>query len=87
MKSLWRVLRVARWSVPVLSFSFLVFVWIRAGMDVRYMMRVLVHRDSSTSDYLWKHSMPVRPAMPWIPWLEAPECSAVTWSARAGGGS
>jgi CubicO group peptidase (beta-lactamase class C family) len=45
------------WLLPVLLFG---FVWMRAGFDARYMIRVLWHRDSSTSDYRWKDSRVIR---------------------------
>lgn len=77
MTSLRRVVRHARWAVPVLLFAFLFFLWIESGRDVRYMMRVLVHRGSSTSDYRWKDSMPVAPAARPSPWREVPDCGAV----------
>jgi len=77
MKPIRRIVRRALWVVPAMLFALLGFLWIRAGMDVRYMMRVLVHRDSSTSDYRWKDSMPVAPAAAPTPWREAPDCGAV----------
>lgn len=69
--------RVLRWGVPAALITFVAFLWLKAGMDLRYMIRVLAHRDSSTSDYRWKDSMAVRPATPSIPWREAPDCDAV----------
>jgi CubicO group peptidase (beta-lactamase class C family) len=72
-----RVLRYVRLVVPASVLAFLAFLWVKAGMDVRYMMRVLVHRDSSTSDYRWKDSMPIQAATPSIPWREAPDCGSV----------
>ncbi len=47
------------WVIPAAVLVLLVFLWFRAGRDLHYMMRVLVHRDSSTSDYQWKRSAPV----------------------------
>lgn len=78
MTALKRISRHTLWLLPAMLFAFLLFLWIKAGMDVRYMMRVLVHRDSSTSDYRWKDSMPVAPAASPSPWREAPDCPAVT---------
>jgi len=67
-------LRHAIWLVPVL---FLGFLWMRAGFDIRYMARVLWHRESNTDDYLWKASRTV-PASPHPrPWPTRPCPSGV----------
>jgi CubicO group peptidase (beta-lactamase class C family) len=79
MKSSIGIWRYVRWiGVPAsILLALLAFLWFRSGWDIRYMMRVLVHRESSTSDFQWKDSMPVAPAAVVVPWLEAPNCSAV----------
>jgi CubicO group peptidase (beta-lactamase class C family) len=64
----------ALWIVPVAMF---VFLWISAGMDIRYLMRVLIHGDASTDDYRWKDSMSVSASETPVPWPESRDCSAV----------
>ena len=64
-------------AVLAMLLAFVGFLWVRAGMDARYLLRVLVHGDSSTSDHEWKDSMAVAAASPSIPWTEAPDCGGV----------
>jgi len=72
-----RVLRHLLWGIPATLLVCLVALWFRAGRDVGYLMRVLVHRESSTDDYRWKRSMPVAPSATPLPWPEARDCGAV----------
>jgi CubicO group peptidase (beta-lactamase class C family) len=67
----------ALWLLPLALVAFLAFLWLRAGMDLAYMTRVLVHRDSSTGDYRWKRSLTIAPAASPLPWPQAQRCPAV----------
>lgn len=58
------------WIVPL---GFLLFLWSRADWDVRYLVRVLWHRDSSTCDLDWKDQRKVA-AMHAKPWKQAGTC-------------
>jgi CubicO group peptidase (beta-lactamase class C family) len=69
-----RLLLHAVWLGPAALFGFFVM---QGGCDVRYTMRVLVHRESNTDDYLWKRSMRVPGASTPAHWAEAPACAAV----------
>lgn len=69
MRRFWHLV----WLGPLVLFGFL---WMRAGWDLRYLVRVLVHRDSSTSDLHWKDAVIVAPVAP-VPWREAPDCDRV----------
>lgn len=53
------------------------FLCMRAGWDVRYLVRVLWHRDSSTSDREWKRAARVAPAAAPVRWREASDCARV----------
>ena len=66
-----RAVRRALWLITVLVVALFGFLWLRAGMDVHYLLRVLIHRDSSTSDYHWKRAATVAPAATPSPWREA----------------
>jgi hypothetical protein len=78
MRDRWkRVLRRALWMIPAALVLFLGFLWLEAGRDLGYLMRVLVHRDSSTDDYQWKASAGVAAAPTVARWPEAPDCAAV----------
>lgn len=59
-----RRLKHLLWIVPL---GFFVFLLWRADWDVRYLVRVLWHRDSSTHDLSWKDQRPIaaRRAQPW----------------------
>ena len=35
---------------------FVLYLWMSAGWDFAYMVRVLWHQDSGTDDYRWKRS-------------------------------
>ena len=61
MRRLWHL----GWLAPLL---FVGFLWMRAGFDLRYMVRVLWHRDSKTSDYRWKDSIPIPASTHPRPW-------------------
>ncbi|MCE9575316.1 MAG: beta-lactamase family protein [Deltaproteobacteria bacterium] len=63
--------------LAALLFAFLIFLWFRAGRDLAYMLRVLGHRDSSTSDYRWKDAMGVAPAPAPRPWPSRDGCGPV----------
>jgi CubicO group peptidase (beta-lactamase class C family) len=67
--------KVAFVLAPILAVTLL---WVAAGMDMRYLARVLWHRDSSTDDHLWKAYTEV-PAAP-VPaaWPQVQQCPAVT---------
>ncbi|MEO7729955.1 MAG: serine hydrolase, partial [Kofleriaceae bacterium] len=62
------------WVGPAAMFGML---WLYAGCDVRYMMRVLVRQESNTDDYQWKRSMPVAPSTTPARWPETRDCDAV----------
>lgn len=68
VRSIWHLL----WLGPVLLFGFLL---VRADFDVRYLGRVLWHRDSSTSDYRWKASQAIAASTHPQPWRETHGCS------------
>lgn len=72
------------WIAPS---ALLAFLWMRAGMDTRYLLRVIVHRDSSTSDYLWKRSMRVARSESPSPWPALDDCPSVAqaFSSEPGG--
>jgi len=53
----------------------LVFTW--AVFDLSYIVRVLVHRDSHTDDYLWKRTVRLAPAATPVVWREVHGCDAV----------
>lgn len=72
-----RVVVHALWIIPALAVAGFMFLWWRAGWDLPYLMRVLRHRDASTSDYRWKRAMPVEPSTTPVPWPAAPACDAV----------
>lgn len=72
-----RILVRSLWVVLAALVGLFIFLWIRAGMDARYMMRVLIRRESNTDDYQWKRSMSVSPSPTSSPWPEAHECGAV----------
>ncbi len=46
MRRLWHAL----WIAPLALILFLGFLWMKADWDLRYMLRVLWHRDASTDD-------------------------------------
>lgn len=58
------------WILPL---GFFVFMLWRAEWDVRYLGRVLWHRDSSTKDLEWKDQRAVAPTKPQL-WKLAGEC-------------
>ena len=70
-----RAVRRALWLITVLVVALFGFLWLRAGMDVHYLLRVLIHRDSSTSDYHWKRAATVAPAATPSPWPRFPPYS------------
>jgi CubicO group peptidase (beta-lactamase class C family) len=57
------------WIAPLLLFGFL---FVRADFDLRYLVRVLYHRDSSTSDYRWKASRDIAASAHPRPWPTRP---------------
>jgi CubicO group peptidase (beta-lactamase class C family) len=63
------------WLVPLAAVAFLVFLWLQAGLDVRYLGRVLWYRDASADDFRWKRSAPVAARTP-APWRETRQCGA-----------
>jgi len=72
-----RAVRHALWLVPAGVLCLFGFLWLRAGMDLAYLMRVVVHRDSSTSDYRWKRASAVTPSSTPVPWRQVADCSPV----------
>ncbi|HSN30375.1 MAG TPA: serine hydrolase [Kofleriaceae bacterium] len=70
----WRCLLHLLWLAPAALFMFL---WMRAGWDIRYLVRVLWHRDASTSDYEWKAHAPVAASSQPVAWPVAPACDRV----------
>jgi CubicO group peptidase (beta-lactamase class C family) len=56
-------------------------MWIVAGRDLAYLVRVLRHRDASTDDYRWKRSAGVDASAP-VPWPNDDRCGDVerAWS-------
>jgi CubicO group peptidase (beta-lactamase class C family) len=71
------MMRVLRYLLLLAPVSLAGLLLTCGGCDVRYVVRVLVHGDSKTDDYLWKRSMPVSPSSSPVPWPEAPGCGAV----------
>lgn len=75
--------KVLRGLVRAIRFGILALVlmitvlWWKADWDMRYLLRVLAHRESSTTDFRWKHSVTVRPSDTSIPWPEVPGCPHV----------
>lgn len=64
--------RRALWLAPVALF---VFLWWHAGWDIRYLARVLWHRDSSTHDLEWKAQRGIAAHRP-RPWQTGGACPA-----------
>jgi CubicO group peptidase (beta-lactamase class C family) len=80
-----RVLLHAAWVVPLVLALFVGWLWLRAGRDFRYMVRVLYHGESGTDDYTWKRGVTVPPTSP-KPWpVGASGCGDLTrWLADGG---
>lgn len=70
MKRLWHLI----WLTPL---ALLLYLWVRADYDLRYVARVLWHRSSGTSDYQWKGSQPIQASPQPRPWREALDCPRV----------
>ena len=70
MKRLWHLV----WLAPL---AVLIYLWVRADYDVRYVARVLWHRRSGTSDYQWKASQSIQASAQPRPWREALDCPRV----------
>jgi CubicO group peptidase (beta-lactamase class C family) len=47
------------------------------GCDFSYVLRVIVHRDSHTDDYLWKRTVRLAPASSRVAWREVQGCDVV----------
>ena len=54
---------------------FLAFLYL-ADMDLPYLVRVMVHRNASTSDHLWKATEQISPADRPLEWPRADGCAA-----------
>jgi CubicO group peptidase (beta-lactamase class C family) len=80
MKRLWHLV----WLCPLAVFGYL---WVRADYDARYVIRVLWHGGSSTSDYRWKASRPLAASAHPRPWREVPDCPRVTTAVTAAAGA
>lgn len=48
-----------------------------SGCDVAYVARVVVHGDSHTDDYTWKHTARLASSATPVAWRKAPACGAV----------
>jgi CubicO group peptidase (beta-lactamase class C family) len=70
VKRLWHL----TWACPL---ALLAFLWVRADYDIRFVARVLWHRGSTTSDYLWKASRTIPASVHPRPWREAADCPRV----------
>jgi CubicO group peptidase (beta-lactamase class C family) len=72
-----RALRALGWAIGAATVALAGLLWVRADFDARYLARVVVHRDSSTRDYLWKRALPIARAPAPIAWREAIDCGPV----------
>lgn len=68
-----RRLKHLLWIVPLALVAFFLFLLWRASWDVRYLARVLWHRDSSTRDLTWKDRRAITARHP-QPWKLAGTC-------------
>jgi CubicO group peptidase (beta-lactamase class C family) len=80
-----RVLLHAAWVLPLVLVLFVGWLWLRAGRDFRYMVRVLYHGESGTDDYTWKRvvTVPATAPQPWT--VHANGCAELTPWLDSGG--
>jgi CubicO group peptidase (beta-lactamase class C family) len=64
-----RALKTVLGTLTLVGFT----LWLLAGRDFAYLIRVIRHGDSGTADYTWKHSLVV-PATNPEPWVESSRC-------------
>ncbi len=72
-------------SLGLLLATLLFFLWWKADWDARYLLRVLRHGDSGTSDFHWKHSDAAQAAPAAAPWPTAQDCPRVAPVFETGG--
>ena len=64
-------------ALMTLGLSMALALWLLADRDLAYLVRVLIHRGSSTSDFHWKRSAAVLPATGASNWPQILGCAGV----------
>jgi CubicO group peptidase (beta-lactamase class C family) len=72
-----RRLRHLAWIFPAAIAAFLGFLWLRAGRDATYLVRVLARQEADVDDHRWKAATRVAPSPTPVRWRETGECAPV----------